>query len=198
MPILILPLIIIIFSVFAMLRNRAANSYKQKMDEFWEKEHRANFVRKQDISNLDYIKIPLDTFPVGLFVDDQLASLEASLKDLSECQILNLSGITNTDLKLRYGVANLEFLSECDASFTELARTVMAYGKRLSELGHTQEAVTVLEFGISCKTDVSTNYTLLADLYRKLGQQSKIDRLIQIVSDMDSLMKESILKQISA
>lgn len=199
MPIMILPVFIIILSICSLLRNRSQRSYKEKEEAFWEKERRANLVRKQDISNLDYIDIPLDTFPMGQFSDDELASLEDNLSRLSECKILNLSCISNTDLKLQYGAANLNFLSECDSNFTVLARTIIAYGKRLADLGHPREAITVLEFGVACKTDVSSNYTLLASLYREQDQSSKIDDLIRIVTDMDSfLMKDSVLKQLSA
>lgn len=197
MPLLVLPFIIIILSIFSLLRNRSTRSYQEKQDQFWEKEQRANLTRKKDISNLDYIQIPLDTFPIGQSDDPELAALEEDLSDLSSCQILNLSGISNTDLKLQYGAANLTVLSECDANYTLLAKTILAYGKRLSELGYTQEAITVLEFGIACKTDVSTNYTLLASLYHDVGEEAKIAALSEAVRDTDLLLKDSILQKLA-
>ena len=198
MPILCIAFFIIILSVFSVMRNRASRKFQERQNAFWEKERQANAVRKQDISNLDYIAIPLDTFPIGAYQDDALASSEAVLTTLSTTQILNLSGISNTDLKLSYGVANLTILSECDANYTLMARTIAAYGKRLAELGHIPEAITVLEFGIDCKTDVSSNYTLLADLYRQTGQSEKIQHLIHCAEQLDSLMKNYIVKELAA
>lgn len=193
---LLLPYIIILLSVLALLRNRTNRTSKKNQDSFWEKEQRANHTRKQDISGLDYIQIPLDTFPIGQFTDEKLTSLEHTLTSLSNRKILNLSGISNTDLKLQYGAANLPVLSECDANFTLLARTITAYGERLAELGHWKEAILILEFGIQCKTDLSKNYTLLGTLYRDHDDSAKIQQLVDIVQNMDLLLKDSILQQL--
>lgn len=197
MPLLILPFVIILLSLFTLFRNRSNRAMKDREDAFWEKELRANQTRKQDISGLDYITIPLDTFPIGKYTDDRLAELEQALQDLGSRKILNLSGISNTDLKLQYGAANLNILSDCDSNFTTLARTLASYGEQLAALGHLQEAVSVLEFGISCKTDVSKNYTLLGSLYREQGETAKLNELAEIVSSSEMLLKDSILKQLT-
>lgn len=198
MPLLILPFVLILLSVFSLLRNRSKRSMKESQDAFWEKEQLANRTRKQDISNLDYIQIPLHTFPIGAYTDNKLAELEQSLQTLSSRKILNLSGISNTDLKLQYGAANLNILSDCDTNFTTLARTLSAYGEQLAALGHWQDAVKVLEFGIDCKTDVSKNYTLLGSLYREHGEPEKLQELTEIVRNSDMLLKDSILKQLES
>ena len=196
MPLLCLPFILILLSILGILRNRSTRSYQEKMDAFWERERQANHVRRQDISNLDYIRIPLEDFPIGQFSDKKLAECEETLQSLQDTQILNLSGISNTDLKLKYGAANLPVLSECDTRFTVLARTLLDYGKQLNELGHPLDAIPVLEFGIQCKTDVSTNYTLLAKLYSENGLSAKIPSLVHAAEGLDSLMKDSILRQL--
>ncbi len=198
MPLLVLPFIIITLSLFSMFRNRSQRAMKKQQDAFWEKEQRANQTRKQDISNLNYIKIPLETFPVRKYKDDKLTALENTLESLCSRQILNLAGISNTDLKLQYGAANLPVLSDCDANFTTLAKTITAYGTRLAELGYWQDAVQVLEFGISCKTDISKNYTLLGSLYREHGESEKLEKLAQTVRNTDLLLKESILQQLNS
>lgn len=171
---------------------------KESQDAFWEKEQRANQTRKQDISHLDYIQIPLNTFPIGKYGDDKLSELEQTLRTLSSRKILNLSGISNTDLKLQYGAANLPVLSDCDTQFTTLARTLSAYGEQLAALGHWQDAVRVLEFGVACKTDISKNYTLLGTLYREHNQSDKLNELIEIVRSSDMLLKNATLKQLTS
>lgn len=198
MPRMYLPYFLLMLGFFALLRGRSDRNYKNKQDSFWEKEQRANLTRKQDISGLDYICVPTDTFPTGQFEDDRLHSLETVLTDLGSKKILNLSGVSNTDLKMQYGAANLPLLSEYDANYTTLIRTIAAYGQRLAELGHSQEAIAVLEYGIQCKTDVSTNFTLLASLYCETGQPHKAEELTQTVRGMDDfLLKESTLKQLA-
>lgn len=194
---LLLPYLLILLAVFALLRNRSHRTYKEKEESFWEKEQRANLTRKQDISTLDYIQIPPELIPDGKYADPQLSSLEKELARLGNCKILNLSGISNTDLKLKYGAANLTSLSEYDMNFTSLARTISAYGKRLAELGHTEDAIAILEFGVSCKTDISTNYTLLGSLYYENGQPEKAELLADTVRNSDMLLKDFILQQLA-
>lgn len=196
MPLLLLPFILILLSLFSLFRNRSSRSMKESQDSFWEKEQRANLTRKQDISGLSYIRIPMDSFPIGKYADETLHSIEQSLLSLSGRKILNLSGISNTDLKLKYGAANLNTLSECDANFTTFARTIANYGERLAALGHWEDAVQVLEFGILCKTDVSKNYTLLGGLYKEHGEADKLRRLVEMVAESDMLLKNSILSEI--
>lgn len=197
MPLMILPFVIILLSVFSLLRNRSQRSMKENQDAFWEKEQRANRTRKQDISQLDYIHIPLDTFPIGTCADPDLSDLEQTLQTLSSRKILNLSGISNTDLKLQYGAANLNVLSDCDANFTTLARTLVSYGERLLALGRWQDAVRVLEFGVACGTDISKNYALLGSIYREHGETDKLNELTEIVRDSDMLLKDTVLKQLN-
>ncbi len=198
MPLMILPFVIILLSLFNLFRNRSRRSMKESQDAFWEKEQRANQTRKQDISHLDYIQIPLNTFPIGKYGDDKLSEFEQTLHTLSSRKILNLSGISNTDLKLQYGAANLPVLSDCDTQFTTLARTLSAYGEQLAALGHWQDAVHVLEFGVACKTDISKNYTLLGTLYREHNQTDKLNELIEIVRSSDMLLKNTVLKQLTS
>ena len=190
MPLLCLPFILILLSIFSLFRNRSSRSFEEKQEAFWEKEQRANLSRKKDISGLKYIQIPLDAFPIGKFDDADLSDYERSLKALS--------GISNTDLKLEYGAANLPILSEYDANFTTLARLLSNYGSRLAELGYKQEAVTVLEFGIACRTDISKNYILLHQLYEESGEAAKADELADTVRASDLLLKDSILERISS
>lgn len=198
MPLMILPFVIILLSLFNLFRNRSRRSMKESQDAFWEKEQRANQTRKQDISHLDYIQIPLNTFPIGKYGDDKLSEFEQTLHTLSSRKILNLSGISNTDLKLQYGAANLPVLSDCDTQFTTLARTLSAYGEQLAALGHWQDAVHVLEFGVACKTDISKNYTLLGTLYREHNQTDKLNELIEIVRSSDMILKNTVLKQLTS
>ena len=179
---------IIFVVVFTIMLRRLSSRDRKIQDEFWDRELRSNTVRKKDISSLSYITIPLDTFPIGKYAD---------LRGLADRQILNLNGASNTDLKLTYGVPNFQFLSECDENFAVLARTLVRYGNRLFALGHAQEAETVLAFGVACHSDIVSNYTLLADIYRALGKDNKLDSLIASANTLDSSRKDAILKKLA-
>lgn len=185
------------FLIFAFWLGYEIKKSDRRMDQsdsdFWQKESAANQVRKVPRDTLPYIKVPLDQFPLGKYPDDALAECEDALLTLSEKEILNLTGKTATQLKETYGAANLSFVDQCDMNYTELAKTIAAYGARLYELGFEDDAVTVLEFGIDILTDISSNYKLLAMLYQKRNQPEKIGQLKTAAGRLDSLMKNSIL-----
>lgn len=187
-----------IFFVFLLAYFRKKNTRKQEDLEaaFWNREHEANHTRRQDISGLPYITIPLEKFPMDICDNPELKEYERLLTELSTQKILNLQGQTNTDLKLSYGAANLEELSKCDQNFATLCSTLVDYAECLLQLDYTTEAQTVLEFGISCGSDHSKNYRLLAELYHKQGNRDKLIFLQEQANALSSPMKTSILNHL--
>ncbi len=74
--------------------------------------------------------------------------------------------MSNTDLKLEYGVANLDELSACDDRFSTFERNAAIYAQELSDAGYTDQARQLLEFAVSCHVDNSSIYTQLAAIYQ--------------------------------
>ena len=56
------------------------------------------------------------------------------LNSLKDEQIVNFTGISNTDLKLSFGAANLPTLSRFDQNYTLLARALHAQYRQLADL----------------------------------------------------------------
>jgi hypothetical protein len=178
--------------VLKITMNKNARLRADAEENFWEREHQANFTRKQDISGLDYITIPLDKFPQNLGTES-----EKKLEELSHAKILNLTGISNTDLKMRYGVANLEALTEYDNNFTLLVHALADYGSELSGAGQIEDAQTVLEYAVSIHADSKQIYTTLAGIYRDKGQPEKIAELIASAESLSSISRDGILAALS-
>lgn len=185
--------IMIFVVVVSYKRRKADRTRENKERDFWERENAANATRKQDISNLNYVDFTGVSLPFARFSDDFLHQCEEQILKLKDEKILNLTGITNTDLKLKYGAANLTFLTQCDQNFTLLARTLNSWGQRLKELSHTEEAIQVLTFAVSIESDIKNTYQLLAELFLQTGQQEKLKDLKSSASNLNSLMKEPIL-----
>jgi Flp pilus assembly protein TadD len=187
--------ILIIVSVALHQAIRKNNDAQQSAkDRFWRREQAANFTRRKDISNLNYLTIPLEKIPQNLHTE-----AENTLVRLSACQMLNLTGKSNTDLKLEYGAANLETLSGFDDNFTEFVRTVPVYARELIDNGQTTEAQELLELAVSYQADASAVYTTLADLYTQAGQSSRIDSLVEQVNSLvESPGKSIILERLKA
>ncbi len=171
------------------------NVQKEK-DAFWNREYLANETRKKDISHLNYIKIPLDELPFMESTDTNLISIQETIKTLSTSSILNLSGISNTDLKLEYGVANINFLTQCDNNYTQLINSLYKWADYLYQQNEINKSKIVLEFAIECGSDLSKVYTLLATIYKELNSIEKIDELIHKANNLNTLMKDSIIKSL--
>lgn len=192
-----LGLFIIICSILSLLRKKHTKRQNNISDKFWEKERIANQTRRQDISDLPYITIPLEKFPIGILENDTIKECENILSELSEKRILNLGTQTNTDLKLAYGSANLSSLTEYEQNFTTLCQILVTYASALLSEEQPSSAQTVLEYGISIGSDVSQNFLLLADIYKSQGAVGKIEELIVTAEQLDSLMKHSILEKLN-
>lgn len=185
--------IMIFMVVFTYKRHKAEKHEHDAEKAFWDRENKANFTRKKDISNLNYVDFSNVTLPFALFPDDVLNQCESEVLRLKEQKILNLTGISNTDLKLNYGAANLPQLTQCDMNFTLLVRTLNTWGQRLAELSHPKEAIAVLDFAVSIGSDIKATYNLLAELYKQEGETAKIASMKTSASQLNSLMKEPIL-----
>ena len=189
--------VVILSALTWLYMKRSGNKLKESEEQFWERERKANSTRRKPLTDLEYIVIPYDSLPItGEAGNPVIMECEDFLLRLKDAKIVNLNGITNTELKLRYGVANLNDLSEYDQNYTELIRTLADWGEELNNLGRTEDAIKVLEFGISCHTDIRKNYVILADIYVAEKKYDEIERLIEEAEKLTSLTKNGILTEL--
>lgn len=186
-----------VFFIFYRIK-KTSSKERQNAKSFLEYEQNANFVRKKDISGLDYIKVPLEELPFKATSDPMLSELQENVKAIAGTDILNLTGITNTELKYSYGLANLDKLTICDNNFIKLSRALYNWGMYLYKNQMTDEAVSVMEYAVSCRVDISGIYTTLASIYSEQKQFDKIDLLKEQAASLNTLMKESILRSLSS
>lgn len=181
-------------------RNKSTKQSKAASDDFWTRESEANSIRKANLDNENYITLTDDMLIENLWpdyaVDEELSRCSEILKTLMNKRILNLAGMTTTDIKLKYGVANLNELSTYDDNYILMVQTLAAYGTRLMNLQNKEAAIKIFEFGIDSLTEISTNYKHLATLYTEKNQPEKIDHLIEIAGSLNSLMKPSIIRSL--
>lgn len=189
--------IVLVGMVALALRYRYLNKkIDNDNDSFYERERKANATPAKDISNLKYLEVPIDKFPIGEIDDPDIIEIENKLTNISEKEILNLTGKTNTDLKEEYGVVNFEKMQQVGENFNDLTVLLVEYGSELMLRNRYDEAIKVLEYGIAIKTDISRNYTLLGDCYNSKGQGRKIKVLRDQAEHYEGIMKESILRHL--
>lgn len=187
---------ILIFAILCLVLmhnlRRSRRVAEQRSARFWANEAAANETRRQDISRLEYIYIPIELLPFGVDSSEPSGHCEKILHELDKKQILNLSSYTNTDLKLQYGVANLAFLSECDERFLLLIRTLYQWACILLDDGYTKEAIQVAEYSIQIGSDISGCYYMLADYYRMINDDAALDTLRKSAETITGFQANSI------
>ena len=129
-------------------------------------------------------------------LSEELANAELELCKLADSRILNLTGISNTELRLTYGTANLDPLTAYDQNFTTLIRSLQKWGTLLVNADRKQDAVTVLSYAVTIGSDIAGTYALLARLYKEQGYLSKIEELKCFAEELTTLMKPSILRDL--
>lgn len=183
--------IIVLTRRIHLMRNRQESEEKS----FWEREREANNTRRKSLDDLNYIQIPLEKLPTHLMTEDMnVRDCVDTLKNLSTLKIVNLTGYTNTDLKMEYGAANISALSEYDQSYTLLASTLQKWADILWNADYKKEAVSIMEFALETHTDVSAAYYKLAEYYHAQGEDSRITSLIETAESLRSLNRNVIVR----
>lgn len=184
-----------LFLIFVIALNialRKQDKTQSKIDQdFWNRELEANTTRKQDISTLDYLCVPLDKIPQNLHTE-----AENTLVELSSKKMLNLLDRTNTDLKLQYGVSNLDELSVYEENFAKYVATLPIYAEELIAAGQQENARELLELSVEQRADSCPIYTLLADLYIQANQPENVRLLIEKAKTFDSMSGRIIVDKL--
>ena len=186
-----------IWLAFSISRSRKTGQRTER--DFWEKEALADRTRKQPLDGLAYIEVPYDMLPFSLMPDDPalaaaVADCHRIINGFHEKKAVNLTGISNTDLKLTYGAPNIALLTEYDENYTLLVRTMQKWADLLLKAGFKQGAVSIMEFCIETRTDISATYRILADIYREQGAYDNIEKLREAADSLTSIMRQPILR----
>lgn len=201
----ILPYFIIILIVIQLYLKKSTRSGSERSKKYWEREQKANSTRKQDISTLNYIKWD-DSLPAidnSLTLADILNNSPEALKAYNNIQtlktepMLNLSEYSNTDLKLKYGVANLDTLTQYEDNYTSFIKSLSELGHILIEHKDISDATAFLEYAVMIGSDIRLTYTDLYSLYSEAENASKIRQLRQYASIIKSVNKDLIVSAIN-
>lgn len=197
-PFPILSVVIIGVIILAIIYRKNDRKQKQDMDNFWEREQLAKIVPPKDLDSIEYLKIPIEKFSFGTVGDDETKAIENKITEYSKKRLLNLTGKTNTELRELYGAPNLEIMQEIGDDFDGFSIALNEYAKKLKENECYKEAIPVLEYGLIIKTDISENYIMLADCYKAVGQDRRIETLKEQVMTLGLLMEPSIIAHIDS
>ena len=196
---------VVVFCIWLAYEIRKSNKKGEKAEKaFWAREAEADNTRKASLDDLHYIVIPEEIYKP--FLNDKGEFIEAdenapkafsdaltAFKHLKDSKIVNFSNISNTDLKLTYGAANLPELTLYDQNFVLLIRTLQSMGEYFMAAGDKETAKNMLEFAVSSGSDAISTYKLLSSIYLEEEDYSKINYLSSSASLLTGLTKGPIL-----
>ena len=201
MKILLLPSITILILVLNYNIRKNKNKDKQSVGSYLSREDRANSSRRKDLSDLPYIEVPLNTLPLDITLNDEKKQLQISnyikeIRSLSEQKMLNLIGVSNTDLKEQYGPANLEILTVYDQNYSRYLRDLHLLADCIYEEFPT-EAVAIWEYCLSIGTDISGTYINLGQYYLSKQDKESFMKLYDYIPVADSISGKTIINKLS-
>lgn len=184
----------IVFLLWLRVKLKHQDDLKAQNKDFWRHEHEADFSRNKDISKLEYITVPKDILPFDEYIEDiELKQIQNDVSDIISKKMINLSEMTNTDIKLAYGRGNFEILSVYDQNYLKFLSLLNKWGTYLLNNHHTSEAKQIFEYAIdTLNCDISGCYTGLAKIYLDNGEIDNVQQLIDKVQSSDAYLKESI------
>ncbi len=187
-------MIFVVFLIWLRYEIKKHSRYdEKKQKEYWARELEANSTQKKSLEYLDYITIPINELPMETMTDNEFVKeYHETIYTLSKEKIVNFTGVSNTDLKLEYGVANLPLVSHYDQCYTMLVRTLQQWGLLLYENGYQKECRQILEFAVRTGTDISHTYRLLAQIYVENGEKENLEALKEKAANLNSAMKKPI------
>lgn len=187
--------------------SKGKKAVEREEEAYWEHEFSANHMRKTNLDDLNYIAFQAEPFypvnllaptscPVFLERNPEIKETLSRFLFLEKQKIVNLTEYTNTDLKYKYGVANLPLLTEYDTNYNELITLLHNYGDILNKESYQEQALTVLEYAISIGTDISGTYMLCAKIYQENNQWDKLNQLKKEAEKISTSRRDSIVRKL--
>lgn len=159
---------------------KSKRSEAKRSEDFWARELEATSVRRKSTDDVKFFYFDETILPSDCGDEEsELSSVCASLRGYSGKKLANLSEYSNTDLKMMYGVANFNDLSEADTAFTQISPQLGRLASLLYEEGRHAEAEDVASYAEKLGIHTSLIMCTLAKIYSDLGDKEKLGQLLE-------------------
>lgn len=197
-----LPILLIVFFLFSMyIRYLISSSKSVDADEQLKEDIDANFARVKDIDTNLFVKPDLSILPFHDNIDateyPRVARSEISVLEKSkETMIRPDDRISNVDIKLQFGLANLEVVAKYEANFNQYVWALMRWAEALYQKDMLEEAIIVLRHSIDFGSEASKAYTMLGDIYHNMQDSNNIKSLLSEVESKNLDSKDIIVQHL--
>ncbi|PHV70672.1 hypothetical protein CS063_09065 [Sporanaerobium hydrogeniformans] len=175
-PLLLLVLGIITYFITLRYKIRTSSRSKEEiLEEFFEKELEASQVVRGTLPQ--ELFIPINTEAIPASPDVELESLYQKVLTIGKLPMVNLKEKSNRDLKKLYGINHLDTLITYEKNYDTFIDILIKYGTILNEKNYTEAAQLTLEYALDYGCDRSRPYFILAELYSKQKNTTRLTRL---------------------
>ena len=190
--------VFITFCLILFFRYRYLDEKRLSQEQdFFDRERQASTTIGK-ISESDYEVIPLSKFPFNLCEDPSMLEMENEIQALSKEKLLDLTGISNTDVKLKYGVNHFDEAVAAGEKYDELLGLLVKYAIGLDDHGFSSESSVMLEYLIDQDCDIKAAWIALGKFY---ATNSSFDKLTDLYNKVDSsklTIKNATKEQLAA
>ena len=169
---------------------------KKASDDFWAREEEANHTRKKDISHLPLLEVKESEIPMSDSSDESILYYIDHIREIIKMPMIDLSEYSNTDLKLAYGVANFNILSEYDENYNTFLLTLSNLARSYSRADLYKEAKACYELALYYGSKKRSDYTDLAEVYLKLDTPELITTLVRQLEEGCHPRKASLIEAV--
>lgn len=182
---------IVVVFLFNYRLKKASREEKKVNVTFWQKERESYSVRKQALSEADYLHPSIEhlcfpTLALDSYDQQYFDSLKNKITSLSKKNMMNFSQLTNTEIRFRFGAANQNIISENETNYNAYLKALAEYGKFMNTHNETHEAIAAYEECIDLKSEYSVHYLSLAGLYASQKNKEAFHILCEKASVIDS------------
>ena len=167
--------LVIIVYLTVMLNFFLSRNKSKRIDygKIFDEESRANAARKKEIGDEFRVAPDFGALPSGRGSPEEETALKAG-----RLPMMNFGkSMTNNELKLAYGAANLENITRMEENYDGFIRAMIDWAKALTAENEPADAEAVLNETVRLRSGHSGSYTLLADIYHARGDYASIDAL---------------------
>ena len=180
--IVVIALTVILNIIIARSKSREFN-----YDAVVEAERRANAARRRDIDPELFITPDIDALPFKEYGQkpeyEPVRFAAAEAKEMSALPMIKTAkDMTNNDIKLKFGVANLEDVAIMEENYNYFIAAMLKWAEELIALREYADAETVLKETVRIGSDFSKSYTLLADVYAAVNDRTALCALYDAAS----------------
>ncbi len=202
MPIFFILIVGTTIAIQIMMRKNKVD-FKQVVENIAKKEQDANLSRRKEIDKELYVIPNIKILPIKDYDDSPENKKIKDAQNLvirkSKLTMIRFDEpISNTDLKLKYGYANLENITIYEEHYNSYMQALTLWAELLVEKNNLCDAEKVLSEAINLKCDLSKAYMLLIDIYKETNNRSKLEEIKSFIENSDLKLKSKILNYYSS